>query len=138
MQRRRRLGCRQQFADLQCLLFATRVVSLQSSILPFDLLCVTNDLSLLLPQPLEPLTQILQNAVTKCGSGPLPAITALFLAEAATQLAAPEAAMHRRMGKLLAARPDLDLEVPLLIVYFHPSVWGAENNAALVIGTPES
>lgn len=41
----------------------------------------------------------------------LPAVMALFLAEAAAQLAAPEAAMHRRLGKLLSARPNLDLDV---------------------------
>ncbi len=48
----------------------------------------------------------------------LPAVVALFLAEAVTQLAAPEAGMHRRLGKLLSARPDLDLDVRFRYIRF--------------------
>lgn len=46
----------------------------------------------------------------------LPAVTALLLAETATQLAAPNAGMARRLGRLLSSRPDLDLEVAACVL----------------------
>lgn len=38
-------------------------------------------------------------------------VVALFLAEAATQMANSQAPLHKRFSKLLAARPQLDVQV---------------------------